>query len=119
MRKLRGHHLICLHFFKGYGYDEKFVENVQRILKEIKEVEVVDGIDEICMACPHNEGFCNFSENSEMEVKELDSLALKLMNLKPGMILEWEDLKVKVPKIMDEWRNLACRECDWRGVCDA
>lgn len=119
MRKLRGHHLICLHFFKGYGYDEKFVENVRRILKEVGEVEVVDGLDDVCEACPHNVGFCNFSENSEEEVRGLDALALRLLDLKLGTIVNWEDLRIRVPKIMDEWRNLACKECDWRGVCDA
>ncbi len=33
MLYLRGHHLICLHFFPGYGYDASFVESLRNVLK--------------------------------------------------------------------------------------
>jgi hypothetical protein len=31
--KLRGHHLICLQFFKGEGYSKIFVENAKQIVE--------------------------------------------------------------------------------------
>ncbi|MEM0503625.1 MAG: DUF1284 domain-containing protein [Archaeoglobaceae archaeon] len=119
MHKLRGHHLICLHFFKGQGYDEKFVKNLQRILATVDVIEIVDGIDEVCKFCPHNAGFCNYSENSEKEVRELDEFALSLLRLKIGEKINWSDLKERIPKILGEWRAFACKNCDWKGVCDA
>uniref|UniRef100_A0A7C4WD24 DUF1284 domain-containing protein n=1 Tax=Geoglobus ahangari TaxID=113653 RepID=A0A7C4WD24_9EURY len=62
--KLRGHHLICLNFFKGEGYSKEFVENIERILKE-REIEVVIGADDVCSKCPHlKSGSCNYKENS-------------------------------------------------------
>lgn len=37
MSSLRGHHLICLHFFKGEGYDAAFVENLARVIAQTKK----------------------------------------------------------------------------------
>ncbi|MCS7119454.1 MAG: DUF1284 domain-containing protein [Archaeoglobaceae archaeon] len=119
MLKLRGHHLICLNFFRGHGYDKKFVENLQNILKNIEELEVVEGLDDVCRACPHNAGFCNYSRDSEKEVKALDDFALELLKVKIGMRLKWNDLRMKITGVMEKWRKIACMKCDWKGVCDA
>lgn len=119
MHKLRGHHLICLHFFKGYGYDEKFTENLRDVISKIKVVEVVEGIDDICKACPYNVGFCNYKESSEKEVKELDAFALDLLGLNIGEKVSWSYLKEKIPKTIEKWKFFACKNCDWRRVCDA
>ncbi|MCX8000836.1 MAG: DUF1284 domain-containing protein [Leptospiraceae bacterium] len=118
MQKLRGHHLICLHFFSGHGFDYKFRENLIRIIKNISEVEVTDGVDDVCKACPYNAGFCNYSPEAEKEVEELDRLALQKLNLKVGSKVNWKDLKSKIDEVIGEWRDLACKSCDWRGVCD-
>ncbi|MFN3383938.1 MAG: DUF1284 domain-containing protein [Archaeoglobaceae archaeon] len=119
MHKLRGHHLICLHFFKGEGYDEGFVENIRRVLATIDIAEVVEGLDDVCGACPHNFGFCNYYESSEEEVRELDEFALSLLGLKVGERVRWEDLKAKISEVLEEWKSFACEDCDWRVVCDA
>uniref|UniRef100_A0A7J2TIP2 DUF1284 domain-containing protein n=1 Tax=Archaeoglobus fulgidus TaxID=2234 RepID=A0A7J2TIP2_ARCFL len=118
MHKLRGHHLICLHFFKGMGYDDRFVENIKRILESIDEVEIVDGIDDVCKFCPHNAGFCNYSPDSEKEVRELDRFALELLGFNVGDSVKWKDIKSRIPKLIEEWRIFACKECEWRNVCD-
>uniref|UniRef100_A0A7C3MAJ9 DUF1284 domain-containing protein n=1 Tax=Archaeoglobus fulgidus TaxID=2234 RepID=A0A7C3MAJ9_ARCFL len=115
--KLRGHHLICLHFFMGKGYDEVFVENTKRILENTGEVEVVDGIDDVCKSCPHNAGFCNYKPDSEKEVRRIDSFSLKLLNLKVGDTVKWDDLRVKIPLVIREWQKFACKDCDWRDIC--
>ncbi len=117
MHKLRGHHLICLQFFKGQGYNEKFIKNIQKILATIDVAEVVDGIDEICKTCPYNVGICTYSDNSEKKVRELDKLALNLLGLKIGSKVRWKDLKVRIPQIIIEWRAFACKNCNWKVVC--
>ncbi|MEM2726931.1 MAG: DUF1284 domain-containing protein [Archaeoglobaceae archaeon] len=118
MNKLRGHHLICLHFFTGHGFDDKFRENLARILNNISEVEVVDSADDVCKACPYNAGFCNYSPTAEKEVGELDRFALKKLNLDVGTRIKWDRLKQEINQVIEEWKDFACKNCEWRGVCD-
>ena len=35
MIKLRYHHLLCINYFKGYGYDEDFINNMKKIKAKI------------------------------------------------------------------------------------
>ncbi|MEM0302011.1 MAG: DUF1284 domain-containing protein [Archaeoglobaceae archaeon] len=118
MHRLRGHHLICLHFFKGEGYDEEFKKRLREILKNISVVEIVEGVDEICEFCPHNLGYCNYHPEAEKEVKELDNLALRLIKLEIGSKIGWSELKSKIPSVLEDWKNFACRNCEWRVVCN-
>lgn len=117
MHRLRAHHLICLHFFKG-SFDKKFQENLKEILKGISEVEVIDRIDDVCKACPYNKGFCNYSQTAEDEVKRLDEFALKILRLEIGSKVKWDELKVKIPELIGLWKDFACNNCYWRGDCD-
>jgi len=113
--------LICLHFFKGKGYSDEFVENLRRVVEKAKSdyIKVVDYADDVCKACPHNlNGVCTYSENANEEVKALDDLALKLLGINVGDLVLWRDLKVKIPKVLNEWKLKACKDCDWRDVCD-
>ena len=53
--KLRGHHLICLPFFTGDGYNPEFIRNLKEILiraQSGEEVEVCSGVDDVCTMCP-------------------------------------------------------------------
>jgi len=127
MHKLRGHHLICLHFFRGRGYNEEFIENIKRILKNISKVEGPDDVSDLLPAlkgeafskcCPYNIGVCNYSPDSEKEVRELDSFKLKLLKFEVHDVVDWDNLKQKLPFIVEEWRNKACKDCDWRNACD-
>ncbi|MDI9610314.1 MAG: DUF1284 domain-containing protein [Archaeoglobaceae archaeon] len=118
MHKLRGHHLICLHFFKAHGLDNEFQEALRRILSSISEVEVVEGIDEICEVCDYNTGVCGYSENSEEKIGELDRFALQKLGLKTGTMIKWIELKPKIYEMIEEWKDFACKNCEWRGACD-
>lgn len=46
MQMLKGHHLICLHFFNCGGYDEEFIENIKIVHKNISKFEVVESPDD-------------------------------------------------------------------------
>lgn len=73
MSLLRGHHLICLHFFHGEGYSEAFVRNLKEVLKRAEEeVKVTDGADDVCRACPYlKNNRCEYDEGEDEEVCKL------------------------------------------------
>ncbi len=118
MSRLRGHHLICLNFFRGEGYSQEFAENIREII-ESSSLQVVFGPDDVCLKCPHLENkTCMYSENSEEHVTELDQRAYRLLDVYPGDQITWESIKERIPEIMKSWRDFACSDCDWRAVCE-
>ena len=120
--KLRGHHLICLHFFSGEGYSSEFVVNLRGILERAEageEIDVYSGADDICRRCPHlKRGKCLYDKDRDAEIKEMDRRAMKLLRLKIRGRVKWSDIKEKIPEILDEWSREYCEECDWRKVCE-
>ena len=115
--KLRGHHLVCLHFFKGEGYSEDFIENIHSTLKNPK-MQVVSGTDDICAKCPYLEnGKCASNEYSDEDIRAQDSEALRLLGLEPGAIVEWGKVAKMLPPILDEWKSLFCGECSYLKTC--
>jgi len=115
--KLRGHHLICLHFFKGEGYSADFIENIYTVLQN-PSMHVVSGADDICAKCPHlKNGNCASREYSDEDIRAQDREALRLLGLEPGIVVEWENIAAMLPSILDEWGSLFCGECGYRKVC--
>ncbi len=71
----RGHHLICLHFFEGEGYDADFVENLKNIMQrtENENINVCDGPDDVCEKCPFLKDYkCQYDSNADEEIREMD-----------------------------------------------
>lgn len=96
MLNLRGHHLICLHFFSGEGYDTSFIKNLRDVLKraEDEEIEIISTADNICTKCPYLKDYkCIYAEKADEEIREMDETALKLLNLRVGQKIKWQDLK--------------------------
>ncbi|GBD99282.1 hypothetical protein BMS3Abin07_01317 [bacterium BMS3Abin07] len=121
MPALRGHHLICLHFFHGEGYDEAFIENLMAILERAEEQEILISAcaDDVCRSCPHlRDGRCLYEENADDEIRAMDGKALELLGLSPGRKVRWSTLRARIPDIFSEWFALYCRECDWRDSCE-
>jgi hypothetical protein len=117
---LRGHHLICLNFFSGKGYDEVFVDNLKGIMKGIdaEVIRITDGPDDVCKSCPHLKGNrCLYDKEAEEEVREMDSKALQLLNIKAREI-SWREIKDQIPLIFSEWYKSYCLQCDWLRVCN-
>ncbi|AAB89439.1 DUF1284 domain-containing protein [Archaeoglobus fulgidus] len=115
--KLRGHHLICLQFFRGEGYSGEFVENVKKIMERLESgetVEVVAGVDDICVACPYNRGYCGKDETSEERVREMDKAAVRLLGVSEKTT--WREVAERIEKVLNEWR-VFCEDCDWKEVC--
>lgn len=121
MLTLRGHHLICLHFFSGEGYDEVFVRNLKYVLQkaENEEIEVTDGADDVCIKCPHLKDYkCKYTEDADNEIREMDEMALGLLKFGHATGIRWQDIKGKIPEIFPQWFANYCYECDWNKVCE-
>ncbi len=120
--KLRGHHLICLHFFNGGGYSAEFIENLKEALKKAEageKIEVQPGPDNICKKCPHlKEDKCVYKEDSETKIRAMDKKALELLGIKTGTEIKWQNLRERIPGIFDKWKKKYCTECTWKGICE-
>ncbi|MBI5056760.1 MAG: DUF1284 domain-containing protein [Nitrospirae bacterium] len=120
MLKLRGHHLICLHFFNGEGYDAAFVENLKDVLSRTQkeDVEVCEGADEVCAKCPYLKGDkCEYDAQADNEIKEMDEKALMYLKVRPGAKIKWQEIREAVPGLFPQWFSEYCLECDWKKVC--
>jgi len=121
MLKFRGHHLICLHFFQGEGYSKEYVENLRNIVDKAKggeEIEVVGGADDVCRACPSlKEDKCTHKNSADLEISNLDNIAIKFLNVAKGEKLTWSSIKNKVNLVPKEWLTAFCKGCDWENVC--
>jgi len=119
--KLRGHHLICLHFFKPEALGEAFASKVREALTRLERGEealIVEGGDDVCVACPYfKDGRCAYAEGAEEEVASMDGEALSLLGLQPGSKVSWSWIKQRLPSITAQWRAKYCAECEWRTSC--
>lgn len=118
---LRGHHLICLHFFEGEGYNADFVVNLKNIMQRVENerIRVCDGADSVCEKCPYLKDFkCHYDNNADDEVKEMDRVALSLLKIKKGAEIEWNELRKKIPEVFFQWITIYCLNCDWLKVCE-
>jgi hypothetical protein len=116
----RGHHLICLHFFNGEGYEIEFVNNLRDIMRVVEEagVEICREADDICNKCPYLESdICKYDDGAEEEIQKMDAKALHLLECVPGKRIKWNELREKLPTIFPEWYISFCLDCNWIKVC--
>lgn len=122
MIRLRGHHLICLHFYKGEGYRPEFVACLGGILKravEGEQIEVVSGPDDVCVQCPFLRGDqCLYNDNADEEIREMDLAAAQLQKAGKGARVYWQEMRENLPSIFGIWSKKYCRACDWRKACE-
>ncbi len=121
MRGLRGHHLICLYFFRGEGYNIPFVENLKQVLANIETsaVDICEGGDDVCVMCPHlKDNRCLYSDNADEDIRQMDKSALNLLNLSPGAKIGWQEIQKRIPGIFHEWHKAECIRCSWRWACE-
>lgn len=120
MPVLRGHHLICLHFFNGEGYNQEFIRNLEETLQKTghSPVDICSGADEVCTKCPFlKNSTCHYDKNAEEDIRAMDNKALELLNLPPGSKEDWNDIRNAVPGIFNQWYVSYCKSCDWLKVC--
>ncbi|MDO8281196.1 MAG: DUF1284 domain-containing protein [Thermodesulfovibrionia bacterium] len=121
MPLLRGHHLICLHFFNGEGYDEAFINNLKKILEraEDEEITISSGDDDICRCCPYlKERRCQYTESSAEEIRDMDTEALMLLRSSRGDNVKWDEIRNTIYRIFPSWHTSYCLKCDWKDACE-
>jgi len=115
--KLRGHHLICLNFFRGEGYSEEFIKNIYSVIRKEK-VEIVKGADDVCARCPYlKDNKCSSNEYTDEKIMLQDKEALELLGFSLHMIVDWRIISDKLPRIMEEWKKQFCLDCGYQKVC--
>ena len=119
---LRPHHINCIFFYRGLGYDEKFKKNMNTItgLLKIKgdtEIKLINNCDDLCMACPNNKKcICE----SEEHVRSFDKKTLKEYKLKIGAVYTFNEIVKKIYTNFDYNKLISiCGDCEWfkQGVC--
>lgn len=115
--KLRGHHLICLNFFRGEGYSEEFIKNIYSVVAK-EELEIIEGPDEVCARCPYlKDNKCSSGEYTDEKILFQDKEALRLLGFKPGRVVDWELISARLPQILEKWKIQFCMDCGYRKVC--
>ena len=92
--KLRGHHLLCLQGFQGYGYNDSFVKNMTYInnlrKSENTTITITNKADDICRCCPNLKNDLCGNEKQNAEIIKMDNEILsKIDNSK-----EYDALKL-------------------------
>lgn len=126
-RVLRGHHLLCVHGFKGMGYSPEFIVKMADIVKDVRDVDkdfeivVVADFDEACGVCPHQGATeCEAGEGSNEHVLSMDWKVLDQLGLVHGQAyLKSSLLRLTREKVQPADLDYLCAGCSWLayGVC--
>ncbi|HEY3376337.1 MAG TPA: DUF1284 domain-containing protein [Armatimonadota bacterium] len=117
--KLRGHHLLCVFGFRGYGYSAEFVREMARIVLALRapgtRVEIVAGVDDICCACPKRaSGACARPESPR------DRAVLAVLALPVGHVAAAATLFRSIARrVSGQQLTELCASCSWYdlGYC--
>ena len=118
---LRGHHLLCLKGFQGYGYDENFTKNMSDINLRRKlsdtTISLTDSPDDICSACPNlNNNLCENKIQNQKIVK-MDKEVLK--KLDASKEYNSAELFEMIDTIFNTEESVSkiCFKCMWSDKC--
>ncbi|MGV8146938.1 MAG: DUF1284 domain-containing protein [Alkaliphilus sp.] len=129
--KIRGHHLLCMHSFKGFGYSQTFKDNMYKVISAIKNsndlfLHIVAECDDICSYCPHSTSINNSSPeiclkdvSSEIELREMDMNVVSRFKLSVGDNIKaseiFEVVQTEIKKDKDIFK--ICGSCKWIDIC--
>ncbi|MDO5860698.1 DUF1284 domain-containing protein [Methanobrevibacter sp.] len=118
---LRGHHLLCLQGFQGYGYDENFVKNMTQINQKRKSentiISLTNKSDDICKACPNlKNNLCQDHEQNERIIAMDDEVLSRIDKSKE---YNAPDLFKQIGNIFNSKKSVdkICSKCMWHDKC--
>ena len=119
--KLRGHHLLCLQGFQGYGYGEEFVLNMTHIneMRKSKDtiITLTNDCDDICTSCPNLKNNICENEKQNNKIKKMDNEVLSKLDInKEYNALELFDEVAFKFNTLDSVKNI-CVGCKWNEEC--
>ncbi len=118
--ELRPHHLLCLRFFLGRGYDDVFSARMAVLQRELREhpermVLLAEGGDGLCAVCPRRAG----NACSSPKPIRYDEAILRITDRRTGEAAPfavWEKLieeRILKPGRLAE----ICADCEWWEIC--
>jgi len=122
--RIRGHHLLCALGFRGRGYSEAFVANMDRIVRRMRArprsaLVVLDSADSICAACPNlrADGACR-NEKASARVRAKDRAILRRLGLKPGTAISAAAAYGRVRQAITPalLTGKLCAKCRWKSL---
>ena len=125
---IRGHHLLCMFGFRGFGYNTEFVRNMQGITDrflapDALRVELTCECDDICGACPHRrDGKCLRNPDAPERVRARDEAVLKALGVGEGESHESRELHRRIAETFSPADlDRTCAGCSWlaAGLCKA
>lgn len=120
--EIRAHHLLCLIGFRGLGYDEKFIENMENVAQLFRSngaiFSIINTADSICSACPYNkDGNCAKEQDSERRVRSKDLQVIDRLGLAVGDELRSDELlKLIKERISPADMTKICQGCEWLNL---
>ncbi|MDR1819385.1 MAG: DUF1284 domain-containing protein [Methanobrevibacter sp.] len=128
--------MLCLQGYQGYGYDEDFKRNLEKLLTHLKTnptITVIKTADVLCSHCPNlkDEKCClNLEKYDEYSTKEeIDNSNEEIAKMDSNVIKETGIIENKTYKIdnlykivnnsiknVDDLKDI-CDNCKWTDVC--
>lgn len=119
--KLRGHHLLCLKGFQGYGYSNEFIENMTQVnfKRKMKCTKLTLSCepDELCRYCPNlRKGLCKDEEHDKV-IRKMDEEVLKKID--PEEEYNSVELFKKINDLFNTKESVSeiCFNCMWHDKC--
>ena len=119
--KLRGHHLLCILGFQGYGYSEDFVLNMARINELRKSdkttIKLINRPDDICSACPNLKDYVCENKMQNENIVKMDNEVLSQFNINQeyNAIDLFNEVVLKF-NTLKSVENI-CNDCKWAEKC--
>ena len=121
---LRGHHLLCVFGWRGFGYSDEFNRAMDEVVKNLddSEIAITAGPDELCRKCPNLQKNRCYKNDGDQEEAILahDKRVLEFLDLEIGSTITVSELKVIIrKKEAQKFLGELCLGCSWfdKGYC--